>query len=66
MNGSRPELQWQRSALCGSGSCIEIAFAERAVFIRDSKHPNRAPLEFTPEEWNAFTAGVCAGSFKAA
>jgi hypothetical protein len=66
MNGSKPELRWQRSALCGNATCIEIAFAEGAVFIRDSKHPDRDPLEFTLEEWNAFAAGVCAGSFKPA
>jgi hypothetical protein len=34
--------------------------------IRDSKHPEQAPLRFTAEELSAFAAAFTAGEFRAA
>ncbi|MFJ4649888.1 DUF397 domain-containing protein [Nocardia sp. NPDC088792] len=34
-----------------------------AVGVRDSKDPSAPPLEFTPEAWDDFTAGLIAGRF---
>lgn len=33
------------------------------VGVRDSKDPDGAALAFTPDEWEAFTAGVRGGEF---
>ncbi|GAA3462856.1 hypothetical protein GCM10018963_48690 [Saccharothrix longispora] len=53
------EEQWRRSSR-SSGSnteCVEVAFAARAVGVRDSK--DSAPrLAFTPTAWHAFLGGL--------
>jgi hypothetical protein len=33
------------------------------IAVRDSKHPHLEPRIFTPDEWDAFVAGVKAGEF---
>jgi hypothetical protein len=35
----------------------------RKVLMRDSKNPDGAVLEFTAEEWEAFSGGMAAGNF---
>ena len=39
-------LVWRKSRFCGNASCVEIAFDADAVFIRDSKNPAAAALQF--------------------
>ncbi len=63
---SAERLSWQRSSHCGSGACIEVAFAGEYVFIRDSKDSGRLPLRFTVDEWAAFRDGVLNGEFRTA
>jgi hypothetical protein len=46
-----------------SGDCVEVAFTDGQVMVRDSKAPGDATLCFTPSEWRAFLAGVRAGEF---
>ncbi|MEV6323948.1 DUF397 domain-containing protein [Nocardia sp. NPDC051787] len=41
-----------------SGDCVEVAFVEGGVGVRDSKDPAGPALVFAPGEWDAFTAGV--------
>ncbi|MGH3696702.1 MAG: DUF397 domain-containing protein [Pseudonocardiaceae bacterium] len=36
------------------GECVEIAFAENKVGIRDSKNPTKQPHVFTQADWNTF------------
>ena len=66
MNRTWSRLTWRRSSAgCGSGACVEVAFNdEGAVFVRDSKDPDREPLRFSPAEWAAFTEGVKRGDFE--
>lgn len=55
---------WQRSSYCGTNACVEVLrHADGTVRLRDSKHPEREPLTFTAEEWEAFRLGVQAGEF---
>lgn len=51
---------WNRSSfcLCGNGSCVEVVMVEDQVLVRDSKHPELAPLVFTRGEWVAFLLGA--------
>ncbi|WP_078600549.1 DUF397 domain-containing protein [Streptomyces violens] len=35
----------------------------KAVALRDSRHPERGDLRFTPQEWTAFCAGMRDGEF---
>jgi hypothetical protein len=56
-------LPWRRSTRCDNGHCIEVAFVDEAVMIRDSKAPDGPLLHFSLEEWRAFAAGIQAGEF---
>lgn len=46
---------WRRSSRSsGNGACVEIAFVEGLVAVRDSKQTRGPILVFSPAEWNAF------------
>ncbi|GAA3449831.1 DUF397 domain-containing protein [Dactylosporangium matsuzakiense] len=51
-------LVWRKSRFCGSQSCVEVAHGLDAVLIRDSKDPEAAPLQFQPDAWRDFIAGL--------
>ncbi|NUP24999.1 MAG: DUF397 domain-containing protein [Streptomyces sp.] len=56
---------WRKSTFCnGASACVEVApLADGKVALRDSKEQDGPVLVFTPEEWQAFTAGVRDGEF---
>jgi hypothetical protein len=56
---------WRKSARSGpySDNCVEVAFVDGAIAVRDSKDPSGAVLVFTPGEWDAFVAGAKDGEF---
>jgi hypothetical protein len=56
---------WRKSSASGpySDNCVEVAFVEQAIAVRDSKHPEGPVLLFTQGEWDAFVAGVLNGEF---
>ncbi|MEV5146504.1 DUF397 domain-containing protein [Streptomyces sp. NPDC052727] len=47
---------WRKSSYSGAegGECIEIAEADGAVWVRDSKRPAEAKLSFGNEAWDGF------------
>lgn len=50
-------LAWRKSSRSGGGTgnnCVEVAFAESAVAVRDSKDAKGAVLAFSPSAWSAF------------
>jgi hypothetical protein len=55
---------WQKSGRSGSNGCVEVAFIEDEVAVRDSKHKGGPVLVFTPMEWEAFLGGVADGQFR--
>lgn len=59
------QLNWRKASLSASnGGCVEIAHLEvGGVAMRDSKDPDRAPLVFTPYEWECFVDGIRKGEF---
>lgn len=61
MDLSRAE--WRKSTNRGFNSCVEVAFVDEVVAIRDSKDQQGPVLVFTPSEWKAFIGGVCEGEF---
>jgi hypothetical protein len=55
MSGTR-ELSWFKSSYSGSqgDSCVEIAVAEEAVHVRDSKDVTRSDFTLGREGWAQF------------
>jgi hypothetical protein len=54
---------WRKSTLSHTNGCVEVAFIDDRVALRDSKDRNGPVLLFTPFEWEAFVGGVRDGEF---
>jgi hypothetical protein len=49
--------QWRKSSYSGnSGNCVEIAYLDDAVAVRDSTKLDGSVLMFSPQAWRAFTS----------
>jgi hypothetical protein len=51
---------WRKSSRSGTeqNACVELAALLGRIAVRDSKDPNGPHLEFTPDDWRAFTHRV--------
>lgn len=49
-------IVWRKSAASNSNGCIEVAFVEGAVLIRDSKNTVGPVLSVSPVAWAVFLA----------
>jgi hypothetical protein len=56
---------WRKSSLSGPScdNCVEVAFVDQAIAVRDSKNPTGPVLIFTADEWDAFVGGAKDGEF---
>jgi hypothetical protein len=59
------DAQWQKSSRSGPNcdNCVEVAFMDGAIAVRDSKSPTGPVLLFTQDEWDAFVGGAKDGEF---
>jgi hypothetical protein len=55
--------QWRKSTYSSASGCVEVAFLEDQIAVRDSKDRNGPVLVFTLGEWAAFLSGVRSGEF---
>ena len=56
--------RWRKPSGSGDTGCVEIAYADGWIGVRDTKDAAAGPvLAFTEHEWQAFLAGVGAGEF---
>jgi hypothetical protein len=57
--------RWLKSSRSGPAcdNCVEVAFVDDAIVVRDSKNPDGPALIFTPAEWDAFVGGAKDGEF---
>ena len=55
--------RWRKSSYSGNNGCVEVAFVQGQVAVRDSKDRTGPVLVFTAHEWQAFLRGVGAGEF---
>jgi hypothetical protein len=57
--------QWRKSTRSGPNcdNCVEVAFVDGAIAVRDSKNASGPALVFTPAEWDAFVGGAKDGEF---
>ena len=66
-----PELRstvpdWRKSSHSngnGGNNCVEVAFLDSDVAVRDSKNPDGPDLLFTSVQWATFVAGAKGGQF---
>ncbi|MEU5520883.1 DUF397 domain-containing protein [Streptomyces sp. NPDC047860] len=56
MSSGTSELAWFKSSYSGSqgDSCVEVAIAEQAVYVRDSKDVTRPSFAVGREGWGQF------------
>ena len=61
----KPTLSWTRSSFCADNACIEVARGEGGdrIFLRDSKNPDLAYIDFSRAQWIAFLDDIRAGRF---
>jgi hypothetical protein len=59
-----PKVVWRKSSYSSVNGCIEVAFIDRQVAVRDSKDQHGPVLVFTFREWEAFLGGARAGQFE--
>jgi transcriptional regulator with XRE-family HTH domain len=63
----RPNLgnaKWRKSSVSGDGGCVEVAYGDGVVGVRDSKDHRAGPvLVFSEHEWSAFLEGARSGEF---
>ncbi|NJP50330.1 DUF397 domain-containing protein [Streptomyces sp. SBST2-5] len=64
MSSGTTELAWFKSSYSGSqgDSCVEVAIAEQAVHVRDSKDLSRRPFAVDREHWVPFAKFVAEGT----
>jgi hypothetical protein len=57
--------EWRKSSRSGpyTDNCVEVAFVDGAVVVRDSKNLSGPVLVFTQSEWDAFVDGAKDGEF---
>lgn len=56
---------WSKSTRSSGNcdNCVEVAFIDNAIAVRDSKNPDGPALIYTRSEWDAFVGGVKDGEF---
>ena len=54
---------WRKSTYSGANGCVEVAFVDDQVGVRDSKDREGPVLVFTAREWEAFLAAAREGQF---
>ena len=56
--------KWRKSTTSDTGACVEVAYLDGWVGVRDTKASGDGPvLEFNRAEWRAFLMGVAGGEF---
>lgn len=56
--------KWRKSSNSGDAGCVEVAYADGWLGVRDTKQKGVGPvLAFTPVEWSAFLDGAANGEF---
>jgi hypothetical protein len=58
---STPDV-WRKATASGGTNCVEVAFDQQSVRMRQSRDPSQR-LVFSHSEWDAFLASVRNGDF---
>ncbi len=56
--------EWRKSTRSQMNGCVEVAFVEGGVAVRDSKDRGGPVLLFTAHEWAEFVGAARTGEFE--
>ena len=56
-------LTWRTALNCNGGACVQVATNENSILIGNSRRPGDPVVEYTPDEWHEFVAGIKKGDF---
>jgi hypothetical protein len=57
-------IRWRTSSHSGqTGNCVELAYLNTVIAIRDSKNPESSHLRLSPAEWAALARRIKSGNF---
>lgn len=56
-------IEWRKSESSQATDCVEVAFVDQSVLVRNSRDPAGPVLSFTHSEWSAFLTGARNGTF---
>ncbi len=59
----RTSIEWRKSETSAASDCVEVAFVDQSVLVRNSRDPAGPVLAFTHSEWTAFLTGARNGTF---
>jgi hypothetical protein len=51
-------LRWRKSSRSAAGNCVEVAWLDEAVLVRDSKNPAGPRMHFDARDWTAFISTI--------
>jgi hypothetical protein len=55
---TRPKRRMRKGGLCSPKGCVELAFLDGSIAVRDPKNRSGPTLLILPHEWKAFAAGA--------
>jgi hypothetical protein len=55
---------WRKSSWSEANGCVEVAFVEDQVGVRDSKDPNGPVLVFSTQEWASLLGKIRNGELE--
>jgi Domain of unknown function (DUF397) len=55
---------WRKSTYSNANGCVEVAFVDTQIAVRDSKDRTGPVLVFDSHEWEAFIGGAREGQFE--
>jgi hypothetical protein len=56
-------LTWRTALSCDGGACVQVAADQQTILIGSSRQPGGPVLNFDPNEWHEFVAGIKKGDF---
>ena len=62
-DSEQTNIIWRKSTMSQGGNCVEVAFADKSVLVRNSRGPRGSVLSFSRQEWMAFLEGANNGEF---
>lgn len=58
MRETEPPPGWRKSSASGTSNCVEVAYRDDVVMVRDSTDVSGPVLRFSVDVWSSFTADL--------